>query len=249
MTTGTPRFLNLPNGKQIAYHKSEGAGPGILFFGGFNSDMTGTKAVALEQWSQARQRAFIRFDYSGHGQSSGRFETGTIGEWLDDALAVLDQLTEGPQIIVGSSMGGWLSLLAGIARPQRLHALVTLACATDFTRRLLRPMFTETQKQQLNSEGCVLIPCDYDDQEPYPITRQLLEEGDRHCLLDRPIPIHCPVRMFHGMRDPDVPWDFSRRTCEQLESQDATLTLIKQGDHRLSEPADLRLILGCLEQL
>lgn len=249
MTTGTVRFLNLPNGKRIAYHKTEGTGPGVLFFGGFKSDMTGTKAVTLEQWCQTHQRAFTRFDYSGHGQSSGRFETGTIGEWLDDALSVIDELTKGPQIIVGSSMGGWLSLLATIARPQRVHALITLACATDFTRRLLMPTFSDVQKQQLTSEGCVLIPCDYDDQQPYPITRQLIEEGDNHLLLDKPIPIHCPVRMFHGMRDPDVPWDFSRRTCEQLESKDATLTLIKQGDHRLSEPADLRLLLNCLEQL
>ncbi len=249
MTTGTVRFLNLPNGKRIAYHKTEGTGPGVLFFGGFKSDMTGPKAVTLEQWCQSHQRAFTRFDYSGHGQSSGRFETGTIGEWLDDALSVIDELTKGPQIIVGSSMGGWLSLLATIARPQRVHVLITLACATDFTRRLLLATFTDTQKQQLTGEGCVLIPCDYDDQQPYPITRQLIEEGDNHLLLDKPIPIHCPVRMFHGMRDPDVPWDFSRRTCEQLESKDATLTLIKQGDHRLSEPADLRLLLNCLEQL
>lgn len=249
LTTDAPQFLNLPGNKRIAYHKSEGAGPGVLFFGGFHSDMTGTKAVALEQWCRARQRAFIRFDYSGHGQSSGHFETGTIGEWLEDALAVLDQLTEGPQIIVGSSMGGWLSLLAAVARPERLHALVTLACATDFTRLLLLPLFSDAQKQQLATEGRVLLPCDYDDQQPYPITRQLLEEGDQHCLLDRPIPIHCPVRMFHGLQDRDVPWDFSRRTCEQLESDDATLTLIKQGDHRLSEPADLRLIVNCLEQL
>ncbi len=249
MTAGTPHFLDLPNGKRIAHHKSAGSGPGVLFLGGFRSDMTGIKAVSLEQWCRKQGRAFIRFDYSGHGQSSGRFETGTIGEWLGDTLAVIDQLAEGPQILVGSSLGGWLSLLAAIARPQRAHALITLACATDFTRRLLLPMFTDAQRAQLRNEGCVLIPCDYADQQPYPITRQLVDEGENHLLLDRPIPIHCPVRMFHGMQDPDVPWDFSRRTCEQLESTDATLTLIKQGDHRLSEPGDLRLIVDCLEQL
>jgi pimeloyl-ACP methyl ester carboxylesterase len=249
VTTATLRLLNLPDGKRIAHHKLEGTGPGVLFLGGFKSDMTGTKAVTLEQWCREQGRAFIRFDYSGHGQSSGDFETGTIGEWLADALAVIDRLTEGPQIIVGSSMGGWLALLATIARPQRVHALITLACATDFTRRLLLAMFTNEQKQQLSREGRVLIPCDYDDQQPYPITRELIEEGENHCLLDRPIPIHCPVRMFHGMQDPDVAWAFSRQTCERLESGDATLTLIKQGDHRLSEAADLRLILNCLEQL
>jgi pimeloyl-ACP methyl ester carboxylesterase len=249
VTAATLRLLNLPDGKRIAYHKTEGTGPGVLFLGGFKSDMTGTKAVTLEQWCRDQGRAFIRFDYSGHGQSSGEFETGTIGEWLADALAVIDRLTEGPQLIVGSSLGGWLALLATLARPQRVHALITLACATDFTRRLLLPMFTDEQKQQLSDEGRVLIPCDYDEQQPYPITRELIEEGENHCLLDRPIPIHCPVRMFHGMQDPDVPWAFSRQTCERLESEDATLTLIKQGDHRLSEAADLRLILNTLEQL
>jgi pimeloyl-ACP methyl ester carboxylesterase len=245
----TALFLDLQNNKRIAYHKSEGDGPGVLFFGGFKSDMTGTKAVALEQWCQTHHRAFVRFDYSGHGQSSGSFESGTIGEWLSDALAVLDELTEGPQILIGSSMGGWLSLLATIARPQRVHALMTLACATDFTQRLLMPMFSQEQKQQLIEGGSVLIPCDYDDKTPYPITQNLIEVGQQHLLLDGPIPIRCPVRLFHGMKDPDVPWDFSRKTCERLESDDATLTLIKQGDHRLSEPADLQLIQNSLSQL
>ncbi|MCW8945014.1 MAG: alpha/beta hydrolase [Sedimenticola sp.] len=249
MDNKTARFLELPSGKQIAYHKTEGADPGVLFFGGFKSDMTGIKAVTLEQWCQTNKRSFVRFDYSGHGQSSGSFESGTIGEWLEDALAVIDQLTKGPLVLIGSSMGGWLSLLAAIARPERTRALITLACATDFTQRLLIPMFSEEQLLQLQERGSLFIPCDYDDQQPYPITRDLLEEGKNHLLLDSPIPIHCPVRMFHGMQDPDVPWDFSRRTCEQLESNDATLTLIKQGDHRLSEPADLHLILSCLDHL
>ncbi|WP_428607230.1 alpha/beta fold hydrolase [Sedimenticola sp.] len=249
MNSGTIQRLNLPDGKQIAYCRTEGKGPGILFLGGFKSDMSGIKATTFEQWCRKHQRAFVRFDYSGHGQSSGDFESGTIGEWLGDALTVLDQLTEGPQILIGSSMGGWISLLATLARPNRVHALITLACATDFTQRLLMPMFTESQRQQLQQGGRVLIPCDYDDQQPYPITQQLLEEGRNHLLLDNTIPIRCPVRLFHGMKDPDVPWDFSRRTCEQLESKDATLTLIKQGDHRLSEPGDLQLILYSLSQL
>lgn len=254
MTTATlrhpdPRYLDMPEGKRIAYHMTEGTAPGVLFLGGFKSDMTGIKAVTLEEWCRKQGRAFIRFDYSGHGQSSGHFEDGTIGEWLDDTLAVVDRLTKGPQIVVGSSMGGWLALLATIARPHRVHALITLACATDFTQRLLRPLFDQDQQQRLERDGVVLIPCDYDEGQPYPITRQLLREGERHGLLDRPIPIHCPVRMFHGMRDPDVPWEFSRRTCELLQSTDVTLTLIKQGDHRLSEAADLHLILNCLEQL
>ncbi|MCW8948119.1 MAG: alpha/beta hydrolase [Sedimenticola sp.] len=249
MDTESASFLNLQNGRRIAYHKSSGSDPGILFFGGFKSDMSGTKAVTLERWCREHNRGFVRFDYSGHGLSSGSFESGTIGDWLEDALAVIDQLTDGRQILIGSSMGGWLSLLATIARPERVVALMTLACATDFTQRLLMPMFSEEQKQQLMERGSVLIPCDYDDQQPYPITRHLIEEGEKHLLMDKPIPIHCPVRMFHGMQDPDVPWDFSRKTCERLESNDATLTLIKQGDHRLSEPADLELILNCLSQL
>ncbi|MCW8890816.1 MAG: alpha/beta hydrolase, partial [Sedimenticola sp.] len=198
MDNNSPRFLELQSGKQIAFYKTEGAEPTVVFFGGFKSDMTGTKAVAFEQWCQKHKRAFIRFDYSGHGQSSGNFESGTIGEWLDDALAVIDQLTRGEIILVGSSMGGWLSLLATLARPERIQALITLACATDFTQRLLMPMFSEGQKQQLQSQGSVMIPCDYDDQQPYPITLTLLEEGNHHLLLDGPIPIHCPVRLFHG---------------------------------------------------
>lgn len=244
-----PRFLDLDDGKRIAYHQTPGSGPGVLFLGGFMSDMTGTKALALEAWCRQAGRPFVRFDYSGHGASSGHFEQGTIGEWLGDALAVIDRLSDGPLVLVGSSMGGWLSLLATLARPERVRALVTLACATDFTERLLTAQFGPEQHSAIERDGQILIPCDYDDQQPYPITRELLREGRRHLLLDNPIPIHCPVRLFHGMQDPDVPWSFSLQTCERLESDDATLTLIKQGDHRLSTPADLQLICHTLASL
>ncbi|MCW8906887.1 MAG: alpha/beta hydrolase [Sedimenticola sp.] len=249
MNNQPARFIELDSGKRIAYHQTPGAGPGVLFLGGFKSDMTGTKALALEAWCRRAGRPFTRFDYSGHGTSSGTFEQGTIGEWLDDTLAVIDRLTDGPLVLVGSSMGGWLALHATLARPDRVDALLTLACATDFTERLLMARFGEEQLEVLEREGRLLIPCDYDDQQPYPITRELLQEGRQHLLLDGPIPIHCPVRMLHGMQDPDVPWAFSLQTCEQLESDDATLTLIKRGDHRLSTQADLDLICHTLARL
>lgn len=249
MSGQTAQFLELEGGRRIAYHQVAGSGPGVLFMGGFKSDMTGTKALALEAWCRQVGRPFTRFDYTGHGASSGSFEQGTIGDWLSDTLTVIDHLTKGPLVVVGSSMGGWLALLATLARPERVKALVTLACATDFTERLLMARFGREQLDILDRDGLILIPSDYDDQQPYPITRTLLEEGKRHLLLEKSIPIHCPVRLFHGMQDPDVPWSFSAQTCEQLESRDATLTLIKHGDHRLSTPADLQLICHTLAQL
>ena len=190
MNSQAIQFLELEGGKRIAYHQTAGDGPGILFMGGFKSDMSGTKAVSLEAWCRKVGRPFVRFDYTGHGASSGTFEQGTIGEWLADALAVIDRLTQGPQVIIGSSMGGWISLLATLARPDRVRALITLACATDFTERLLVAQFGSGQRAALEREGQVLIPCDYDDRQHYPITGNPLQEGRRHLLLDGPIPIH-----------------------------------------------------------
>ncbi len=248
MTDDKPKRLTLSDGSYIAYHASPGKNPGVVFLGGFMSDMTGTKATALEAHCRATGRAFVRFDYLGHGASSGKFEDGTIGRWRDDALAVLDRVTHGPQILVGSSMGGWIALLAALARPERVVGLVGLAAAPDFTRDLMWPSFTPEERDALARDGFIRQPTEYGD-EPYVITRKLLDEAERHLLLDRPVGITCPVRLIHGTADPDVPWDVSRRLLERLQSQDVTLTLVKDGDHRLSSPADLARLFAAVDEL
>ncbi len=220
----------------------------MLFLGGFRSDMRGAKAEALATWCCTTDRAFTRFDYSGHGTSSGEFEEGTISRWLEDAVAILDQVTTGPQLLVGSSMGGWIALLLALARPSDSHSLLTIACATDFTERLVKPALTKEQLAQIEAEGMTHIPSAY-DQEPYPITKQLLKDGKQHLLLGHPIPIHCPVRMLHGGSDRDVPWKISQETLKWLEGDDAQLTLVKGADHRLSKPAELQLITETLKLL
>ncbi|MCE2476213.1 MAG: alpha/beta hydrolase [Alphaproteobacteria bacterium] len=212
------------------------------------SDMTGTKATALEAWAGSRNRAFVRFDYRGHGASSGAFEDGTIGTWLADALAVLDGVTEGPQILVGSSMGGWIALLVARARPERVAGLLGIAAAPDFTRRMWREEFGDTERAAIERDGRVTVPSEYSE-EGYVITRDLLEEAERHVLLNNPIPIRCPVRLLHGMQDEAVPWATSLRIAEQLEADDVETILVRSGDHRLSEPADLERMTQTLERL
>ena len=208
--TGNDRVQKLqrPDGNSIAYARTAGRAPTVVFLGGFRSDMTGTKAVALEAWVAARGQAFVRFDYLGHGQSSGRFEDGTIGRWLDDSLAVLDRLTDGPLVLVGSSMGGWLSLLAARARPERLAGLVLIAAAPDFTERLLLAGLSAADQATLQREGRLERPSQYSP-EPSVFTWKLIEEGRRHLLLDKPLALPCPVRLLHGQSDPDVPWEYS----------------------------------------
>jgi pimeloyl-ACP methyl ester carboxylesterase len=234
----TPRFLERPDGQRVAYHRLEGRGPGVVFLGGFMSDMTGTKALALEAHCRAQGRAFVRFDYLGHGASTGRFEDGTIGRWSDDALAVLDALTAGPQVLVGSSMGGWIMLLAALARPARVAGLVGIAAAPDFTEDLMWAAWDEATRARLMREGRIALPSLYGD-APCVITRDLIEDGRRHLLLRAPIPLRCPVRLLQGMADPDVPWQTALRLAEHLESNDVTVTLIKDGDHRLARDEDL----------
>ncbi|RMF08878.1 MAG: alpha/beta hydrolase [Alphaproteobacteria bacterium] len=243
-----PQALALEDGSVIAYHKIEGNSPGVIFLGGFMSDMTGTKATALEAHCRAHGRAFIRFDYQGHGQSSGRFRDGTIGRWRDDAIAVLDRLAEGPQVLVGSSMGGWIALLAALARPERVVGVVGIAAAPDFTRDLMWERYSEEQRSILQSEGFIEEPSEYSD-EPYVITYRLIEEARDHILLDRPVAIHVPVRLLHGMQDADVPWQTALRLADRLESEDVTVTLVKNGDHRLSEPADIDRICAAVDDL
>jgi pimeloyl-ACP methyl ester carboxylesterase len=241
-------FLTRPDGATIAYHARSGKSPGVIFLGGFMSDMTGTKATALEQSCRDAGRGFIRFDYLGHGQSSGAFADGTIGRWRDDALAVLDEIAGGPQILVGSSMGGWIMFLAALARPERVAGLVGVAPAPDFTRRLMWDGFDENIRETLRREGVYLEPSQYDD-EPYTITLQLIEEGDSHMILDDGIDLDCPVRILHGMEDPDVPWQHALTIVQSLKSDDVTLSLVKHGDHRLSEPDDIERLTTTVEAL
>jgi pimeloyl-ACP methyl ester carboxylesterase len=252
--SGSPRAdrstLNLPDGSTIAYHRHPGVGPGVIFCGGFSSDMTGTKATALDNWCRQRGQAFLRFDYQGHGASSGRFEEGTIGRWTADTLAVLDRLTEGPQLIVGSSMGGWIMLLLALARPERIAALLGIACAADFTELMIWQQLDKATRERLQHEGVIYLPSCYEGEDPYPITWQLLEEARQHLLLSRDIlPITCPVRLLHGMRDPDVPWQISVQLAERLESQNVRVLLVKDGEHRLSRDSDLAILTALLAEL
>ncbi len=232
---------------RLAWARLPGRGPGVVFMPGFRSDMGGTKALALREACAARGRAFLRFDYSGHGESAGRFEDGTIGQWAEDALAVFDTLTEGPQVLVGSSMGGWIATLLAVRRPERIAALVGLAPAPDFTEALMWPAFTEAQREAVMRDGVIHLPSQYG--EPTPVTRALIEDGKRHLLLDKPIPLRCPVRILQGMADPDVPWRTSLRIAEQVRSPDVRLALIKDGDHRLSREQDLALLSETLAEL
>ena len=212
------------------------------------SDMTGSKALSLENLARRQGRAFLRFDYQGHGASTGRFEDGTIGSWTADAVAALDALTEGPQVLVGSSMGGWIMLLTALARPQRVAGLLGIAAAPDFTEDLMWQAYPQEVRDTLRREGVYREPSDYGD-EPYTITMRLIEEGREHLLLREAIPIACPVRLIHGMADPDVPWQTSIRLAERLESTDVEVTLVKSGGHRLSEPEDLDRLGRTLEGL
>ncbi len=233
-----PRRLERPDGHTIAYHWTPGKAPGVVFVGGFMSDMTGTKATALDAYCRAEGRAYTRFDYLGHGASSGEFAQGTISRWADDAIAVIDAATQGPLVLVGSSMGGWIMLLAALARSARVCGLVGIAAAPDFTEDLFWNTFDEEARETLMRDGVVQRPSDYGD-EPYTITRELIEDGRQHLVLRSPIPLTCPVRLLHGLEDADVPWRTALSLAETLESDDVEVTLVKRGTHTLSEPADL----------
>ncbi len=245
-----PSFQVLPrrDGATIAYHRLAGAAPGIVFLGGFHSDMTGTKAVFLDDYCRRRGHAYVRFDYFGHGASSGNVADGTIGRWAEDATAALDQLTEGPQVLIGSSMGGWIMLLAALARPGRIHALVGIAPAPDFTEDLLWPRLDPVQQRELREAGAVILSSDYDP-AGYTYRLGLIEDGRRHLLLRAAIPLECPVRLLHGLDDASVPWQTSLRLADHLNSRDVTLTLVKNGDHRLSTAPDLARLAMALDEL
>jgi pimeloyl-ACP methyl ester carboxylesterase len=236
-TTGR---LDRANGTELAWIRLTGAPPTVVFLPGFRSDMTGDKATALALLCAERGVRMLRFDYSGHGASSGDFLAGTIGAWAADAMAAIDALTEGPVVLVGSSMGGWIAFLAAMARPGRIAALVGIAAAPDFTQRLMWDAMTLSERAALERDGVLYVPSQYGD--PTPITRALIEDGANHLVLTGHIPIHCPVRLLHGQADPDVPWELALRIAEQVATQDARVILVKDGDHRLSRLADLALL-------
>jgi pimeloyl-ACP methyl ester carboxylesterase len=241
-------ILTRPDGATIAYHRLAGRRPGIVFLGGFRSEMTGTKALFLEDYCRRRGRGYVRFDYFAHGRSSGVFAEGTISRWRDDAVAVIDSLTEGPQILIGSSMGGWIMVLAALARPERVAAMVGIAAAPDFTIDLLPQRLSDAQRRILYEEGRIVLPSAYDP-AGYLYTRSLVEDGDRHLVLRGPIRLGCPVRLLHGVADESVPWGQSLKLAERLESADVALTLVKDGDHRLSRDPDLARLARVLDEL
>jgi len=242
-------YLETEAGDRIAYRHSPGSQPGVLFCAGFHSDMQGDKALALEAWCRSAGRQFTRFDYFGHGQSSGVPERGRIGRWARDTICVLDEVTCGPQVIVGSSMGGWMMLLAALARPGRTAALVGIASAPDFTRALADKLRHSGAWEALERDGYVDMPSHYPGEQSYRIERELLEEAEAHCLLDGPIALDLPVRLLHGQADADVPWQRSIALAQRLASADVEITLVKDGDHRLSRPEDLRRLIATLETL
>jgi pimeloyl-ACP methyl ester carboxylesterase len=243
-----PAILTREDGATIAYHRRGGKAPAIVFLGGFMSDMTGTKAMRLDAFARARGQAYLRFDYFAHGASSGDFAEATVGRWKEDALAVIDKLTAGPLILVGSSIGGWLMLLVALARPERIVALVGIAAAPDATEALMWARFPPDVREQILREGAARRPSAY-SAEGYLFTRKLIEDGRQHLLMQATIPITAPVRLLHGMADPDVPWQTSLALAEKLVSRDVQITLVKDGDHRLSSERDLSLLERTIEEL
>ena len=247
MEIASPDYLDGPRGR-IAYRKRAGHSPGVVWLGGFRSDMLGTKAGFVDEWAKHRGRAFLRFDYSGHGESDGKFEDGCIGEWFEDALAAFDALTTGPQILVGSSMGAWITTLLARARPDRIAGVIFIAPAPDFTERLMWPAFSEAQRDAITRDGRIEQPSDYAD-EPEVITRKLIEDGRNHLVMSEPVPINAPVRILQGMQDDAVPWRHALDFAELITSDDVDIVLKKSGDHRLSEPDDLARLQAILDQL
>lgn len=238
------------DGVELAFDHRTGRAPTVVFLHGFGSDMTGAKAEALAAWCAGRGQAMLRLDVSGHGASGGRFEDGTIGRWRDDALAVVDALTEGPLVLVGSSMGGWISTLVALARPERVKAMVLIAPAADFTSALMEAGMPAAARAEMAATGVWLRPSF--DGDPYPITRALIEEGRAWSVLpkdDGRIVIDCPVRVLQGQEDPDVPWRHALRLADALSSPDVVFTLIKDGDHRLSRPQDIARLIAAVEEV
>jgi pimeloyl-ACP methyl ester carboxylesterase len=251
-----PVFIEVGNDagrRRIAVRARSGAGPGLFWLSGFHSDMRGTKAIALDAWAAERNRACVRFDYSGHGESGGAFVDGTIGRWLEETVAVFEQFCAGPQVVIGSSMGGWMALLLArelARRPARrasLAGLVLIAPAPDFTEELMWKGFSPEARHAIETKGVWLRPSAYG--EPYPITRALIEEGRNHLLLGGSIDVGCPVRILQGAQDPDVPWQHAFALAHRLPADDVVLTMIQDGDHRLSRPQDIARIIAAVAEI
>lgn len=238
-----PHHLTTPSGRTLAFHRRGGRGPTVVFLPGYMSDMEGSKALALEAWCESQGRAFLRFDYGGCGISPGAFEDQSLADWRDDAVAMIDSV-EGPVVLVGSSMGGWIMLLAALARPERIAGLIGIAAAPDFTSW----GFSDADKAVIASDGRLVEETPYGDQ-PYVTTRNFWDSGETLKLLDTKIPLDAPVRLLHGQADPDVPFAISLRIAEQLRSADVQTILVKDGDHRLSRPQDIALLTATLSQL
>jgi len=257
MADNSLKFLPVGEGAQrraIAVRVLVGAPPGLFWLGGYKSDMKGTKAQALADWAAQQRRGFVRFDYSGHGESEGAFTDGTIGRWLAESLAVFDACCRGPQVLIGSSMGGWLALLLVRALRQRREAgpasaagLVLIAPAIDFTEELMWKRFTPEIKRELETKGVWARPSQYSP-EPYLVTRQLIEEGRQHLLLGGMMETGCPVRILQGVIDPDVPWQHAKALLARFACDDVVLTLVKDGDHRLSRPEDIERLIAAVAE-
>lgn len=236
------KFLEAPGyagsrRERLAYKSCDGAGPAFIWCGGLKSDMEGGKALHLHDWAQRSGRAYVRFDYFGHGESSGHFRDGTISRWARDAVQIIDDVTTGDIVLVGSSMGGWASLLAMLERPERVKGLILIAPAPDFTEKLMWANFSEEAKRAVMEDGIHYEPSDYD--EPYEYSRELIEDGRKIQLLDTPINFDGPVRILQGVQDDVVPWTYSHQLLDVLTSDDISMTLVKSGDHSLSRPEDL----------
>ena len=247
MMLPTPSFWQSPHGYRLAYRQSAGEGPGLVWCGGLRSDMEGGKATALHEHAEKLGLGFTRFDYRGHGSSDGDFADGTVSDWLDDTLNVLDTLTEGPQVLVGSSLGGWIALLTALARPERIAGLMLIAPAADFTEKLMWEAFPEPVKREIREKGFWMRPSEYDGD--YPITRALIADGREQQILDAPIPVSVPVTILQGQQDDAVPWPHAMRTAECLTGGDVKVVLIKDGDHRLSREQDIHLLTAEMDQL
>ncbi|MEM6305186.1 MAG: alpha/beta hydrolase [Pseudomonadota bacterium] len=241
------QFHQSNEGRSLAYHRHEGQGPWVVFLGGLKSDMQGTKAVFLEEWARKEGRAFLRFDYSGHGQSSGAFTDGCIGDWAQDTADIVAALTDGPILPVGSSMGGWQALLLARKIPERLAGLVTIAAAPDFTEDSYWAGFTDAQKQELEQAGQIELPSDY--MEPYVITRRMIEDGRRQLVLRAPLPLPFPVRFLQGTADSAVSVATAVRLLEHASGPDMQLKLVKDADHRFSDGPCLDLLVQAIHEV
>jgi pimeloyl-ACP methyl ester carboxylesterase len=252
MAETEPQFLDI-EGRRIAVRHRAGAAPGLVWLGGYRSDMKGTKAEALDGWAAETGRAFTRHDYSGHGESGGEFAEGTISRWLEESLAVFRRFTEGKQILVGSSMGGWIALrmaqeLHKAGESGRIAGMLLIAPAPDFTSELVEPQLTEAQRRDLAEKGWFGEPSQYSD-DPYVYTRALFEDGEKNRVLTGIIDTHCPVHILQGMQDPDVPYMHALRLVEHLPADDVTLSLVRDGDHRLSRPQDIAMLIRTIDGL